>query len=95
MTIFDETQRWKYLRVPLSGLLLHKRADSLDIRISYWAGTVRGHALSQTHAAAAGAAGLIGMVQDLLLLLLGESGEVDLAEVSVRIVTGPLHDPRS
>ena len=57
-TIFDETQRWKYLRVPLSGLLLHKRADSLDIRISYWAGTVRSHALSQTHAAAAGAAGL-------------------------------------
>ena len=86
---------WKYFRVLSSSFLLNKRPDSFDIRISYWAGTVRGHALSQTHAAAAGAAGLIGMVQDLLLLLLGENGEVDLAEVSVRKVTGPLRHPRS
>ncbi len=95
MTISDGTQKWKCFRVDSSTCLLSKRPDSFDIRISYRAGTVRGHALSQTHAAAAGAAGLIGMVQDLVLLLLGESGEVDLAEVSVRIVTGPLHDPRS
>ncbi len=70
--ISDGTQEWKCLRVPLSGLLLNKRPDSFDVRASEWAGTVRGYALSQAHAAGAGAAGRIGLVQDLLLLFLGE-----------------------
>ena len=70
--ISDGIQEWKYLRVESSTCLLNQRPDSLDIRIPYWAGTVRGYALSQAQAAAAGAAGLIGMVQDLLLLFPGE-----------------------
>ena len=64
--IFDGTQEvWQCLRVPLSRFLLNKRPDSFDVRVSQWAGTVRGHALSQTQTAAAGTPALIGKVQDL------------------------------
>ena len=85
----DGIREWKSFRVESSTGLLNKRPDSLDIRGPIWAGAVRGYALSQAQAAAAGAAGLIGLVQDLLFLFPGECREVHLAKVSVRVITGP------
>jgi hypothetical protein len=76
---------------PLSRFFLNKSPDSFDVRVSQWAGTVCGYALSQTHTAAAGTLALIGMVQDLLFLFLGETGKVHLRKVAVREVTGPLY----
>ena len=83
------------LGIVLSGLFFYERPDAFDIRVSEGAGAVRGDALGQPHATAASTHALIGLVQNLLLLLLGQPREIDLAKVPVRKITGPRCPPCS